>query len=45
MQPICAEMQGEVRVYADAAVCNYEKQNRLEAQEFVECLRRRNLDN
>ena len=44
MQPKCAEMQGEVRVYADAADCNYEK-NRLEAQEFVECLRRRNLNN
>lgn len=25
MQPKCAKMQGEVRVYADAADCNYEK--------------------
>lgn len=39
MQAECAKIQGEVMACADAAGCNYEK-NRLEAQKFIECLRR-----
>lgn len=31
--------KGEIMACADAVGCNYEK-NRLEAQEYIECLRR-----